>query len=181
MRRLGFLLLLLPFAATASTDAAGHMRAFSVAVTPACCSVGFTAYALGVFPIEGRFGDFEGKLVVGPPSAREAHAEARIDAASLSLDGGPIEADVKSPAFLDAARHTQILFNADAPPGGRDDRLEGHLTIRGVTLPVTLRLQRDGALVTAEARISRSAYGMTARPILAGDTIAIRITARLPE
>jgi polyisoprenoid-binding protein YceI len=177
MRRLFALLLLLPLAALPSS-ARVERAPLALDVTPACCAITFTAYMFGIFPLEGRFGAFSGRLDVAG-SGVPARAEARIDAASLSLDGGPIEADVKAPHFLDVVHHRQILFRGEAPAG--EERLEGELTIKGVTRPVSLTLRQDRGLVTAETRISRSAFGITARPVLAGDTIAIRISAPLPR
>ena len=172
------LLALALVAALAPAAAEPPTRGLSVTVSPACCAITFTAYVLGIFPIEGRFAAFTGRIeraAAGGP----ARAEARIEAASLALDGGPIEADVKAPHFLDVARHPLILFAAEAD--GMSDRLMGMLTIKGVSLPVTLALDARDGRVTAEASISRSAYGITARPVLAGDTIRIRVTAPLPR
>lgn len=178
MRRLLTLLLSVLVSAAIAPAAEAPTRGLSLVVTPACCAITFTAYALGILPIEGRFTAFAGLIEV-PPGAGITRAEARIDAASLSLDGGPIEADVKAPHFLDVARHREILFSA-AEPGMAASRLSGELTIRGVTLPVTLALARTDGTLTAEAWISRSAYGITARPVLAGDSVRIRLTAPLP-
>ncbi len=180
MRRLLALLLVLPVAAGAFPSPG----ALTLAVTPACCAITFTAYAFGLFPIEGGFTRFEGQLLLAQPGGTPAgalRAEATIDAASLSLGGGPIEEDVKSPRFLDVTQHRQIRFAADAPDAGIEAgaMLRGELTIRGVTRPVTLSLARDGTTVTAEAMISRSAFCRTARPLLSGDTVAIRVTAPL--
>lgn len=181
MHRLFALLLLLTLSAAPSRATLGPSPV-ALAVTPACCAITFTAYMFGLFPLEGRFATFSGRLDV-TGDGRAARAEARIDAASLSLDGGPIEADVKAPHFLDVAHHRDILFRgeaADAPATGAGT-LSGLLTIKGVTRPVTLDVRQGDGLVTAEARISRSAFGITARPVLAGDTVAIRITAPLPR
>lgn len=179
MRRLIALTLLAPLAAAAVPGTALGPRPLALDVTPACCAIGFTAYAFGVFPIEGSFGRFEGRLVYDPAAGAAARAEARINADSLSLDAGPIEADVKAPHFLDVGHFPLILFDAAA---GRDAAtLTGTLTIKGITRPVTLALRERDGLVTAEAMISRRSFGITARPVLAGDTVAIRVTAPLPR
>jgi len=178
MRRLILLFLLAPLA-SASSVARLDQRPFSLEVTPACCAITFTAYILGVFPLEGRFGAFAGRLDT-QGAGGTARAEARIDAASLVLDGGPIEQDVKAPHFLDVSHYRDILFRGAATVAGAEV-LSGELTIRGVTRPVSLRLRQEGGTVLAETRISRSAFGITARPVLAGDTIAIRIIAPLPR
>ncbi|WP_291298592.1 YceI family protein [Elioraea sp.] len=186
MRRLLALLLLVPLAAGAVPNAAPPRaapapRPLALDVTPTCCAITFTAYAFGVFPIAGSFGRFEGRLVYDPGDRAAAHAEARISADSLNLDAGPIEADVKAQHFLDVDHFPLILFAAAAIPGEDGAMLQGMLTIKGVTRPVTLTItERDGR-VTAEAMISRRAFGITARPVLAGDTITITVNAPLPR
>jgi len=178
MRRLLALLLVIPLAA-APSRARIDPSPVAVEVTPACCTITLTAYMLGLFPLEGRFSAFSGRLEV-PAGGGPARAEVRIDAASLVLDDGPIEADVKAPHFLDVAHHRHIMFRGEATAAG-GQTLQGLLTIRGVTLPVSLSLREDGGRIIAETRISRSAYGITARPVLAGDTIRIRVIASLPR
>lgn len=175
MRRVLPVALLLPLAAAAAPL---PPRGFVLDVSPACCAVTFTAYAFGVLPIEGRFGAFAGRIELHVPGGM-ARAEARIESASLSLDNGPIEADVKAPHFLDVARYPDIRFRAEEQPSAAT--LAGTLTLKGVTRPLTLALSERDGLVVAEARISRSAYGITARPILAGDAVRIRVTAPLPR
>ncbi|WP_144186808.1 YceI family protein [Elioraea rosea] len=187
MRRLIPLLLILPLAAGAAPEsdrlAVSASAPHTLEVTPSCCSIGFTAYALGIFPLEGRFAAFSGRIVLDPKGSR---AEVEIDAASLMLDGGPIENDVKSMGFLDVAHHRAITFHAGrivkaSDTAAETETLQGELTIKGVTHPVRLTLAREDGMVRAEARISRSAWGITARPFLAGDTVAIRVIAPLPR
>ena len=82
MRRLIPLLLILPLAAGAAPGsdrlAMPASAAHTLEVTPSCCSIGFTAYALGIFPIEGRFAAFSGRIVLDPGESRaEASATPR--------------------------------------------------------------------------------------------------------
>jgi polyisoprenoid-binding protein YceI len=181
MRRALAILLLLPLAAGAVPGAVPRADPGPLAldVTPACCAITFTAYAFGLFPIEGRFARFDGRLVYDPAGGGAARAEARIDADSLSLDAGPIEADVKAPHFLDVGRFPLILFSAAAAADPASATLAGLLTIKGVTRPVALSLVARDGRVTAEAMISRREFGITARPVLAGDRVAITVTAPL--
>lgn len=69
---------------------------------------------------------------------------------------------MRSPEFFDADRFPQIAFEAKS---STDETLNGHLTIRDVTRPVTLKLTpgipRNGApAVHAKARISRKAFAL---------------------
>lgn len=98
---------------------------------------------------------------------------------------------MKGPKILDAARHPEIVFQSSAVRrNGPHADVDGRLTVRGVTRPVTFRvelfreegttrgdLSRVTVLVTG--RLSRAAFGADGWSDLAGDDVLLRIVARL--
>ncbi len=80
------------------------------------------------------------------------------------------------------------VFRAQPGPGARAE-IDGNLTIRGVTRPVTLAAeifrqqgQSDGdlsALSVQMTAVSRAAYGADGWSDLVGDEVRIRIVARI--
>jgi polyisoprenoid-binding protein YceI len=71
-----------------------------------------------------------------------------------------------------------------------DGRIDGTLTARGVTRPITLAVhfsrppaQRAAAgasmTLTATARIDRNDYGMRAYPLIVGSRVTVTINAQL--
>lgn len=70
--------------------------------------------------------------------------------------------------MLDTAHHPQLVFRSErvAPRGDRAFDVQGSLTVRGASKPVTVSLmveERDGALaaVTGQATVRMKDYGLT--------------------
>jgi len=103
---------------------------------------------------------------------------------------------LKAPSVLDARAHPTIRFRSTAIRLGGQGRLsdgakiDGQLTIRGVTKPVTLNasLFRQAGSAAGDlsrlsfrvnGRVSRSAFGATGYSDLVQDAIDLDITARV--
>ena len=98
---------------------------------------------------------------------------------------------MRGPLGLDTAQHPEIRFRSTRITGTlAAARIEGLLTVRGISRPVTLRaglyrtpetdparLDRLTVLLTGE--IDRHAFGASGFPDLVGPTIALRILARM--
>ncbi|WP_018658335.1 YceI family protein [Actinomadura flavalba] len=113
-------------------------------IDPAHSTVGFTVRHLGISKVRGRFGAVDGTIVTAADPL-ESSVTATIDVASVDTGTAQRDAHLRSPDFFDAARHPAITF---ASTGLRADgdafALDGDLTVRDVTRPVTLRLELDG-------------------------------------
>ena len=93
-------------------------------------SVGFEVpYAVATF--SGTVTDFEARLVDG-----RLEGSAKID--SIQLKDENLTAHVLSPEFFDAERHPVLTFSGDLSRDGDAARVEGEITIKGVTRPVVL-------------------------------------------
>jgi polyisoprenoid-binding protein YceI len=123
-------------------------------------------------------------------SALRGGIEVSIDA--TSIDTGHDERDriLRGANFFDAVRHPDIRYTARelSISEGKLSRVEGELTLLGVTRPVTLTVVhfdcrfnplkfRRGCGVDAEAEIIRSDFGMSYGVPFVGDTIKLRIQA----
>lgn len=98
---------------------------------------------------------------------------------------------MKSPQVLDTARYPDIHFSSTRITGDLSGAtVTGDLTIRGITRPVTLQagLYRQRGTAEGDRRrltilligaVSRAAFGATGYPGYVGDTIALRILARI--
>lgn len=95
---------------------------------------------------------------------------------------------MKSESVLDTGRHPNITFTSTslASTGPNSARVEGMLTMRGVTRPVTLdarifRTAGDSNALSVELNtaVSRAAFGATGYPDMVGDTVRIHIRALL--
>jgi polyisoprenoid-binding protein YceI len=104
--------------------------------------------------VRGRFTDFTGSVVIGErPETSSAQVE--IQAASIQTNSDQRDQHLKSPDFLDVEQHPALTFRSTAVRVGDDAtfELDGELTIRGETNPVTLRGVYLG--------LSKSPYGQT--------------------
>jgi polyisoprenoid-binding protein YceI len=98
-------------------------------------SVGFeVAYLSGTF--KGQFREFDGALVV---DGREATLEGTARVASVDVKDENLSAHLQSPDFFDAEQHPTIRFTAsDISLEGEDVKVNGELTIKGVTQPAVV-------------------------------------------
>lgn len=140
--------------------------------------------------VRGVFTEFGGRIEIAEdPFASVADAEIAI----ASIDTRNAERDelIRSPRILDAADHPRMTFTATAVSPARTGRrarhprytVEGDLTIRGVTRPVSLLTEFHGAGVdqwgdlriglTASTQILRSDYGIEFNIPLQGDRLVL--------
>jgi polyisoprenoid-binding protein YceI len=93
--------------------------------------------------VRGRFSDFSGVITVAP-EATLSKVEVEIDAASIDTHQPDRDAHLRSPDFLDAEQFPKLAFASTSvrersEPGRYE--VDGDLTIRGVTKPVTLDVE----------------------------------------
>lgn len=155
-------------------------------------SIEFVARHMMVTKVKGRFADFDGSIVVGEDN--EAHSvSVEIDASSLDTRDETRDAHLRGADFLDVDNFKQVTFSSTGVTNGPGDtwKLNGELTIKGVTRPVTLNLEYTGsgkspygidvAGFEASTEISREDFGLTwnvaleTGGVLVGDKIKINI------
>ena len=144
---------------------------------PLASELAFRAYGMGLWPIDAHFSRFEGALRYDADNRQSCDVELRAQVASLIADDTDLRDTIAGPEFLDAASFPTLAYTGrcQAP-----DRLDGTLTMHGVTRPFTLSLTWKHGMVEAEGRLERADWGMTARPLLGGRTIRIRVVVPLP-
>jgi len=102
-------------------------------VDPVHSALGFEVRYMGIAKFSAPVEEFEAAVVDGRLSGA-----ARI--ASVEVKDENLYAHLLSPEFFDAERHPEIgLSTGELVRRGDDVELEGELTIKGVTRPVTLR------------------------------------------
>lgn len=101
-------------------------------------SAEFVARHLMVTKVRGGFGSVTGTIeVADDPTA--SRVEVVIDTASISTGDADRDGHVKSPDFFDVENHPEIRFVSTAVrPEGSSWVLDGDLTIKDITKPVTL-------------------------------------------
>lgn len=102
--------------------------------------VGFTVKHMMVSKVRGRFKSYTAQFTT-TENPLESTVSATIDASSIDTNQAMRDDHIRSADFFDAASHPNITFQST---GLRFDDgeflLDGELTIRGVTKPITLTL-----------------------------------------
>ena len=109
-------------------------------------TVGFVVRHLMVSKVRGSFGDFEGTITVAEEPSQSG-VTATIQTATVDTRDEQRDGHLKSPDFFDAAQFPTMSFASTkvVPVRGSDWKVEGDLTIRGVTKPVVLDVEFNGA------------------------------------
>jgi polyisoprenoid-binding protein YceI len=152
------------------TDIPGYV-AGTWDIDPVHSEVGFSVRHMAVSKVRGRFDKFDG-VIVTAEDPLSSTVTATIDATSINTNQEQRDAHIKSADFFDIENHPTWTFTTT---GVKDDDgdylLDGDLTIRGVTKPVTLKLEAHGAGpdayggtrmgFTATGEIHRSDFGVS--------------------
>jgi polyisoprenoid-binding protein YceI len=137
---------------------------------PAHTSVEFVARHM-LSKVRGSFRDFSGRVTVGEtPEASSVTVE--IDTASVTTGNEQRDAHLHSSDFFEVESHPKMTFTSTAfrPTGGTAFELDGELSVRGVTRPVTLRGEflgwgkdgfgNDRLFAEARTRVNREDWGL---------------------
>ncbi|MEV8066076.1 YceI family protein [Streptomyces sp. NPDC085995] len=142
-------------------------------IDPAHSTLGFTARHAMVTNVKGRFTEFTGTLHLN--GADPAASTATLDIAMDSIDTGSADRDghLKSADFFKTEEFPSMTFRSTEAEalGGDDYRITGDLTVLGVTKPVTIDLEFNGAAkdpfgnervgFEGKTEILRSEWGLT--------------------
>ena len=141
-------------------------------IDPGHAEVAFVGRHFMITKVRGRFTEFEGQIVMGE-TPEDSSVEVKIDAASVNSGDDKRDGHLRSPDFLDVENYPTITFRSTSVEVGRDGtaKVNGDLTVKDVTRPVTLDVEFDGASpdpwggqrlgFTASTEIDREDWGLT--------------------
>jgi polyisoprenoid-binding protein YceI len=158
--------------------------------------VGFSVPHMVVSEVEGKFDKFSGKVLLD--EADPAKSQVEFTAETASIDTGVAKRDehLVGADFFDAAKFPAITFKSvSIAKAGKGYKIQGDLTIRGVTKRVTLDATLSAPMQSPFGQqvraakltgtISREAFGITWNKaldkggVLVGDKVALEIKAEL--
>jgi polyisoprenoid-binding protein YceI len=154
-----------------------------------------------VTTVRGGFDNVSGTLVFDPKNPAASSVEATIAAASINTGVADRDNHLRSADFLDVETYPTITFKSTNVQLTSDTtaNVTGDLTIRGVTRPVTLKVEFLGesfgfntarAGFEATTKINREDFGLTwnvaleTGGVLVGKEITLNIdaeTIQVPE
>jgi polyisoprenoid-binding protein YceI len=109
--------------------------------------LGFAVRHMAVSKVRGRFSTFEGTIEIGENPA-DSKVSVTIDAGSVDTRDETRDQHLRTNDFFDVENHPTWKFVTTAikPVGPTEFKVEGDLTIRGVTRPVTLDANLEGVV-----------------------------------
>lgn len=138
-----------------------------------------TRHLFGLGAVSGTFAIRAGTVDITEP-LRDARILVQIAADSFKTGNRQRDANVRSARLLDAQRHPVITF---ACSGAEGPSLVGTLTVRDVSRPVSLTVERcvvcHGVFTAcASARIDRTVFGVTGYRGLAARYLQLTVDVR---
>jgi polyisoprenoid-binding protein YceI len=145
--------------------------------------VSFSVRHMMVSKVRGRFGAFSGEIVTGETLA-DSTVTATIDATSIDTNNEQRDGHIRSADFFDVEAHPQWTFRSTGVrTDGGDVVVDGELTLKGVTRPVSLELEVNGfgkdawggtrAGFSASTTIDRNDFGVDIKMPLDGGGVVV--------
>lgn len=154
---------------------AGALGAFaqSYDIDSAHSGASFSVKHMMVTNVTGRFSSVKGKVVYDEKNLAKSTVEAVIDVTTVNTNEPKRDEHLKSPDFFDSAKFPTMTFKSSKVyKAGGVTKVDGTLTLHGVSKPVTLTLEElsqevkhpMGTVVrgaVAKTKINRKDFGLT--------------------
>jgi polyisoprenoid-binding protein YceI len=116
---------------------------------PTHSRIGFVARHAMVTKVRGSFNEVEGSGYFDAEDPTKSHLEVTIQAASIDTRNADRDGHLRSNDFFDMDTYPEIRFASTSVERSGDDeyRVTGDLTIKGVTKPVVVDFEYNGAAV----------------------------------
>jgi polyisoprenoid-binding protein YceI len=152
--------------------------------------IGFKVKHMMITNVSGSFGNFDAQAHTNGENFDGAkfNFKAKID--SLSTGVADRDAHLKSDDFFNAEQYPELKFESTAVKQDGDEiKVDGHLTIRDVTLPVSLTGEFAGIVtdpygqtkagLTLSGKIKRSDFGLKWNAITEAGSIVVSDEIRI--
>jgi polyisoprenoid-binding protein YceI len=153
------------------------------AVDTSHSEIGFTARHLMVTKVRGRFTDYTATITIAP-NVLDSTVQALVQLDSVDTRDEKRDGHLKSADFFHVEEHPTMSFTSTGiREHGSDFYLDGDLTIRGTTHPVTFDLEFNGVAAApwggqsagfaAETEINRKDWGLEWNVALEGGGVLV--------
>jgi polyisoprenoid-binding protein YceI len=152
-------------------------------IDPAHSHVGFIVRHLMVSKVRGGFAAFEGKIVTGD-DILDSSVTVSIELDSISTTNDYRDEHLRSAEFFDSESYPTMTYTSTGVRyDGENYLVDGELTLRGITKPVTLTLEPPAfgpnphggtkAGFSASAEINRMDFGVSYNGPIPGGGVAL--------
>ena len=161
-----------------------HVAAQSLRIDPQHSTMTVKVAKSGLFSAFGHNHEIRAPIISGSlVTSGTPSVELRVDARRMQVLDPDLEADKRaevqktmlSDAVLDSERFPEIRFVSRTiePAGAGRYRVNGELTLHGVTRPVVVRVEQSGGRYTGSATVKQSEFGI--KPVtVAGGTVKVK-------
>ena len=158
-------------------------------IDPVHSEVSFVVRHMMVSKVRGRFDKFEGTIVTAPDPLQSS-VTATVDLSSVNTGEPNRDNHIRSADFFEVESHPHLTFRSTGVrPDGDNFLLDGDLTIRGTTKPVTLKLEVNGfgpdafggtrAGFSASGEINRNDFGVSYNGPIPGATGGVIVSEKV--
>jgi polyisoprenoid-binding protein YceI len=153
------------------------------AIDPVHSEVSFVVRHMMVSKVRGRFETFSGTVTTGDDPLQST-VSATVDLSSVNTASPDRDNHIRSADFFEVETHPTMTYQSTGVRRDGDDfLLDGDLTLRGVTKPVTFKLEVNGfgpdafggtrAGFSATSEINRSDFGVSYNGPIPGGGVAV--------
>jgi polyisoprenoid-binding protein YceI len=158
---------------------------------PMHSEIQFKVKHLMITTVTGYFTNFDVEAQADENFNSASNVVFTADVNSISTNNDQRDTHLKSADFFDAANHGQIKFEGTSyeQVSGNEYRLHGNLSIRGVSKPVTVKVEFGGTVVdpygqtkagfTVEGKISRKEFGLTWNAVTEAGSVVVSDDIRI--
>jgi polyisoprenoid-binding protein YceI len=113
--------------------------------------------------IDGTFGTVDAKMTASKEDLSDAQITLTADVNSINTGNEQRNNHLKSAAFFDAAQYGTLTFTSTSftKADGKNYKLEGKLTLHGVTKPVTLNVVFNGTVTNPMNKKTSAGFKVT--------------------
>lgn len=153
-------------------------------------NLSFSYNHLGYSTTEGRFGNWDGTLLIDQDDPSKSSIEFTIDITSLDTFFADRDTHFLSADFFDAGKYPTATFKSTKVEKTGENQLQvtGDLTIKDITKPVTLEVnvtaldehpmaKKEAAGFSISTVVKRSDYGMDMYVPYVGDEVTVTFHA----
>lgn len=165
-----------------------EVRAGTYTLDPAHSKITWSVNHFGFSTYTGQFAGGTGTLTIDPKAPPAAKLDVTVDARQVGTLNKALDDHLKSADFLDVANHPTARFTSTrvVRTGERTADVQGQLTLRGVTKPVTLKATFNQSGVNpvdkvyslgfdATAKIKRSEFGVSYAVPAVSDEVTLHL------
>lgn len=154
-------------------------------IDPAHSEILFKVKHLMITTVTGHFKQFDLSAETETDDFKTAKKiEFTADINSINTNNEQRDTHLKSADFFHAEEHSQLRFvGSKYEAKGDEAKLQGDLTIRGVTKPITLNVEFAGIVVdpygqtkagfTVDGKISRKEFGLTWNAVTEAGSVVV--------